>query len=261
MLELFWNNPQSNIPRSIAVGTFDGVHLGHQALLQAALDNCPEGGCSSVFTFDLPPEQFFRQNYRMLCSFEHKARLIRDFGIDEVVWTPFSYEVAQVEPEEFINILAHKLHAVHVVCGFNFRFGHKGRGTVDMLIAKGAELGFSVTVVPPVEHGQVISSTRIRGLIAEGAVDEAAVLLGRFPSYQGTVVAGEGRGRQLGFPTANLETDPRIVLPGEGVYLTWAVLGDGRGHLSVTSVGKNPTFAGDRQTVEAYILDYSGDLY
>lgn len=198
----------------------------------------------------------------MLCSFEHKVRLIREFGIDEVIWTPFNYDVARVEAEEFIDLLVNQLQAVHIVCGFNFRFGHKGRGSVELLQEYSEKLGFDVTVVPAVSlEGQAISSTRIREMIADGKVDEAAELLGRYPSYRGTVVAGEGRGRKLGFPTANLEIDPRIVLPGEGVYLTWAVLSDGRGYPAMTSVGKNPTFAGDRQTVEAYILNYSGDLY
>lgn len=199
----------------------------------------------------------------MLCSFDHKAKLIREFGIDEVIWTRFSYEVAQVEPEEFVeDLLVRRLRAVHVVCGFNFRFGHKGRGTVDMLQRLGPKLGFALTVVPPVANGEeAISSTRIRSLIAAGKIAEAARLLGRYPSYFGTVVKGMGRGKQLGFPTANLAIDPRIVLPGEGVYLTWAILGNGRGHLSVTSVGKNPTFDADKQTVETYILDYTGDLY
>ncbi len=198
----------------------------------------------------------------MLCSFEHKVKLIQEFGIDEVIWTPFNYEVARVEAEEFIHLLVNELNAVHIVCGFNFRFGHKGRGNVELLKEYGEKLGFAVTVVPAVALGeQTISSTRIREMIAEGRVDEAAHLLGRYPSYRGTVVVGEGRGRQLGFPTANLEIDPRIVLPGEGVYFTWAVLSDGLGYPAMTSVGKNPTFAGDRQTIEAYIMNYSGDLY
>ena len=198
----------------------------------------------------------------MLCSFHHKAKLIREFGIDEVAWAHFSYEVAQVEAEAFVELLVKRLKAAHVVCGFNFRFGHRGRGNVAMLQELGPKLGFGVTVVPEVVNGeQAISSTRIRALIANGEVGEAAKLLGRYPSYYGTVVKGMGRGKLLGFPTANLEVDPRIVLPGEGVYLTWAILSGGKGYLSVTSVGKNPTFAGDKQTMEAYILDYSGDLY
>ena len=112
-----------------------------------------------------------------------------------------------------------RLHAVHIVCGFNFRFGHKGQGSVEMLAALGPKQGFTVTVVPEVTSDELpISSTRIRALVAEGNVEEAALLLGRYPSYQGTVVKGMGRGKRLGFPTANLEVDPRIVLPGDGVY-------------------------------------------
>lgn len=227
------------------------------------MEHRPASGCTSVFTFDIPPQQFFKQDYRMLCSFDHKAKLIREFGIDEVVWAHFSYEVAQIEAEDFVrDLLVGRLRAVHVVCGFNFRFGHRGRGSVDVLQSLGEQLGFSVTVVPEVVNGgQAVSSTRIRALIAEGRVEEAAQLLGRYPSYYGTVVRGMGRGKLLGFPTANLDIDPRIVLPGEGVYLTWAVLTGGRGYLSVTSVGRNPTFAGAKQTVETYILDYDGDLY
>jgi riboflavin kinase/FMN adenylyltransferase len=245
------------------LGTFDGVHLGHQELFRRTLKHRPEQGYSTVFTFDIPPEQFFRKQYCLLSSFEQKVELIFQHGIDEIAWVPFNQSAAQLSPEDFVEtVLVKEMKACHIVCGFNFRFGHGGRGDSDLLKTMGKEYGFSVTVVPPVETTQdVISSTRIRRAIADGRMERAARMLGRFPSYEGVVVKGAGRGRKLGFPTANLQIDPRILIPGEGVYFTWCVLDDTRAHPALTSIGKNPTFNSPVQTVETYVMDFSGDLY
>lgn len=246
------------------MGTFDGVHLGHQKLLELAVENKPPGGSSCVFTFDVPPEQYFRGQFRLLSSFERKVELIHSFGIEEVAWMPFGPEIASVSAEDFVlDILLGELKATHVVCGFDYHFGHKRSGSAEYLQEMGEKHGFGVTVVSSVHGngGQVISSTLIRNLLAEGKLEEVVKYLGYYPSYAGLVVKGEGRGRQLGFPTANLHIQPTLVLPSEGVYLTWCILPDGQGVPAVTSIGRNPTFAGTVQTVEAYILDFAADLY
>ena len=237
--------------------------MGHQELFRRTLEHCPTIGYTTVFTFDVPPEQYFRNNLRLLSSFEQKVNLILQHGIDEIAWTSFNHDVARIDPEEFVKtVLVQEIRAEHVVCGFNFRFGYKGRGDTFLLQEMGREYGFQVTVVPPVETVQdIISSTRIRASIAEGQIETAFRMLGRFPSYEGLVVKGAGRGRKLGFPTANLQIDPRILIPGEGVYFTWCILGGGQTYPGLTSIGRNPTFDGPVQTVETYIMDYSGDLY
>lgn len=263
-MELRWINEQKTSARSVALGTFDGVHLGHQKLLETAVACRPAGGTSAVFTFDYPPEQFFRGQFRLLSAFESKVQLIQSCGIEEVAWLPFGQEIAELDAEEFVrHLIMAELKAVHVICGFNYRFGRGRAGDVEFLQEQGRRYGFNVTVVPSVHgrSGELISSTLIRSLLAEGQIQEAAECLGRFPAYRGVVVPGQGRGRQLGFPTANLEIDPRLVLPRDGVYLTWCLLPDGKGFPAVTSIGRNPTFAGQVQTVEVYLLDFDGNLY
>jgi riboflavin kinase/FMN adenylyltransferase len=224
----------------------------------------PAGGSSCVFTFDVPPEQYFRGQFRLLSSFERKVQLLQGYGIDEVAWMPFGPDIASLDAHEFVRrILVEGLRAEHVVCGFDYHFGNKRSGNVHYLKEQGERYGFEVTVVPSVQgdQGQVISSTLIRGLISEGDLTQVVEFLGYYPSYAGIVVRGQGRGRQLGFPTANLHIQPDLVLPCEGVYLTWCILADGRGVPAVTSIGRNPTFEGSVQTVEAFILDFDADLY
>ena len=263
-MELNWINRTNASARSVALGTFDGVHRGHQKLLETAAALRPRGGTSAVFTFDYPPEQYFRGQFRLISSFPARVKLIQSCGIQEVTWLPFGPEIAALEAQEFVGqILLDQLKAEHIICGFNYRFGRGRAGDVDFLKEQARRHGFELTVVSSVHaaSGELVSSTTIRRLLEEGRVEQAAEYLGRFPDYQGKVVRGQGRGRKLGFPTANLQIDPLLVLPGEGVYLTWCVLPGGLGVPAVTSIGRNPTFAGKLQTVEVYLLDFEADLY
>lgn len=250
--------------RSVALGTFDGVHLGHQKLLQEAIRLTPMQGSSCVFTFDLPPEQYFKGEYRLLNSFEYKIQRLQKAGIEEVAWLPFNQQIASLPANEFVeNFLVKQLQAQEIICGFDYRFGQNRAGDLAYLQQQGVELGFKVTVVAPVEteNNEIISSTSIRSLLKQGDLAKAASYLGAFPSYLGQVVSGAGRGRSLGFPTANLHLDPRVILPPEGVYLTWCTNSEGLAMPAVTSIGKNPTFAGKVQTIETFILEFTGDLY
>lgn len=263
--KLNWiDQKKSSRGRSVALGTFDGVHLGHQRLVQETIGLVPPGGSSCVFTFDIPPEHYFKDQFELLNSFEHKVHRLKSYGIEEIAWLPFSRQIASLDATEFVDrLLVQQLKAREVVCGFNYRFGKNRTGDVDYLRKQGAKLGFNLTVVSPVESqsGEIISSTTIRRLLNQGELSKAAHYLGSYPSYVGVVVPGQGRGRVLGFPTANLELDPRLVLPKEGVYLSWCVLDGKQGMPAVTSIGKNPTFSGEVQTIESFILDFAGDLY
>lgn len=261
---LNWINKKEVSARSVALGTFDGVHLGHQRLLKEAIRLTPSAGSSCVFTFDLPPEQVFKGHFELLNSFEFKMRRLASFGIEEIAWLPFDFSIANLEADEFVEgLLVKQLLVKEVTCGFDYRFGKKRSGDVDYLKKRGQELGFRVNVVAPVESksNEIISSTSIRKFLSLGDIDKVSSYLGSYPSYLGKVVAGAGRGRGLGFPTANLELDHRLILPKEGVYLTWCILNGEKGLPAVTSIGKNPTFSGSTQTIEAFILDFSGDLY
>lgn len=262
-MKLHWVKPQGLCKRSVALGTFDGVHLGHRQLLSLAVNQRPAFGCSTVFTFDYPPEQVFTGSIRLLTEFSMRQQLLFEQGIDEVVWTAFDKDLAKEPPEKFVrHILMRALRVEHVVCGFNFRFGHQAQGTPDLLREFGQRHGFSVDVVEPfIVTGKPVSSTRIRQLLLAGRVQEAAQLLGRYHSYKGAITTGAGRGRQLGFPTANVSVPPELVLPQDAVYATWSILPNGQGHPSVTAVSTNPTFDGKKRTVESYLLDFSGDLY
>lgn len=246
------------------MGTFDGVHRGHGLLLEKTVQNCPQGGSSCVFTFDLPPEQYFQGRPRLITSFDCKLELIFKAGIEEAAWLPFSPQLASLEPDQFIQeILVKQLQAKHLLCGFNYRYGRQRSGDVELLKERGARFGFAVTVIPPVKdaQGETISSTAIRTLIAGGFLERAAQYLGYYPFLRGKVVSGKGRGRKLGFPTANLAIEAPLVLPPEGVYLAWGIPAGGKSGPALVSVGKNPTFSGTSQTIEAFLLDFEGDLY
>jgi riboflavin kinase / FMN adenylyltransferase len=236
-------------PRRVAVGEFDGVHLGHREVI---------AGSDTVLTFEPHPLRVVRPEAapKLLTSLEVKAELIAELGVDELVVVPFDDGFAQQSPHAFIDeVLVDSLGATHVAVGENFRFGHRASGDATLLAA---DERFRTRVVPLVEvDGEVVSSSHIRGLILSGDVEHANRFLGRPFQVRGEVVAGDRRGRTLGFPTANLVPDEGLVCPGHGVYVARA--GD---TCSAVNVGVRPTFGTGRAVlIEAYLLDREVDLY
>jgi riboflavin kinase / FMN adenylyltransferase len=257
--------PDAPEGRAVALGTFDGVHLGHRRVIGSARDWAREHGArAAVVTFDPHPLQVLSPDEapRLLATTAGKLDRIEETGVEEAIVIPFTRELSRLEPEDFCHdVLAERLHARRVSVGENFRFGHGASGDADFLRAR---TEFETDVVPLIEHGgQPVSSSRIRELIAAGAVAEAAELLGAPFVLEGTVVEGDARGRELGMPTANLDPPEEIVLPGPGIYAARAVLGDDQGTSpAAVSIGVRPTFedAGDTR-VEAHLIDFEGNLY
>jgi riboflavin kinase/FMN adenylyltransferase len=253
--------------RVVAIGVFDGVHLGHQSIIKEAVAAAEASRARpTVVTFYPHPEAVLRPGSEphLLTSPGRRAELLWQLGIEEVLTVHFDRQFAQLLPEAFCSVvLSTRLGARAVVVGENFRFGRHGAGTADDLAAFGLTHGFSVYPVPLVsEAGDAISSTRIRNLLTVGEVAQAAELLGRPHRLEGLVVRGAGRGRSLQSPTANLEVSAGLALPGEGVYVTRVTVEAKECHEAVTSVGTNPTFEkGEEIRVETLLLDYEGDLY
>ena len=233
-------------PRAVAIGTFDGVHLGHRAVLRAAVD---AGLTPTVVTFDPHPRTAFGNRVALLSTLERRLELLDEAGIEDALVVEFTPELAAVSPEDFARDYLAKIGAEIVVCGTGFRFGRERMGDCELL----RTLGFDAREVPLVEG---ISSTRIRQLAAAGDVEGAARLLGRPLEVDGTVVSGDHRGGTLGFPTANLRVGPDLLVPEFGIYA--GAVGDKR---AAISIGVNPHYGGTERRVEAYLLDWSGDLY
>ncbi len=254
--------------RVVAIGVFDGVHRGHQRILNRAVREAATlGALSAAVTFYPHPETVLRPRTvpRMLTSIEQKGRLLEELGLDELVVVRFDRDFARLSPESFCAaVLSSRLGARVVFVGENFRFGSGGAGTAADLVDYGGKHGFQVQPVSLVqEDGEVISSTRIRELLRQGRVGEAARLLGRPHRVEGPVLAGAGRGTAaLNAPTANLSVTREMALPRLGVYVTRSTVDGCETYPSVTSVGTNPTFESDRKVrIETLLLDYSGDLY
>jgi riboflavin kinase/FMN adenylyltransferase len=253
----------------VTIGVFDGVHRGHQALIGQAVRRAGERGIRSVVaTFDPHPAAVLGPAGppAMLATLRRKAELLATLGVDGLCVLPFTREFSKLGPEEFVHdVLADSLHAAEVVVGENFRFGHRAAGDVATLAEIGFRHGFPVSGVPLVTaSGTTFSSTYIRGCIADGAVEGAAEALGRDHRVEGVVVRGDSRGRELGYPTANLALEPNTAVPADGVYAGRLVRDTPAGPVALPaaiSVGTNPTFDGREQRVEAYVLDFDGDLY
>jgi riboflavin kinase/FMN adenylyltransferase len=248
----------------VTVGFFDGVHLGHQEVLETTVASARDLGLPAVaVTFDRHPREVLTPDRvpRLLTTVERKARLIERTGIDVLLVLEFTEEFSLWPAERFIaEVLRDGLHASRCVMGANFTFGHRAQGTVDLLIAKGHEYGFTAERVEIRELGDLpVSSSSIRDALAEGELEWPHRALGRRFVLDGTVVSGAGRGHDLGYPTANLRTWPRLLLPGHGIYAGRAEV-DGIGHVAAIDVGTNPTFGTEPLHVESHLLDFDGDL-
>jgi riboflavin kinase/FMN adenylyltransferase len=233
-------------PRAVALGTFDGVHRGHRRVLDAAV---AAGETSTAVTFDPHPRVALGYGVELLTSLERRLELLDDAEMDEALVVDFDLEVAQLAPDEFVLRVLLPIGTEVVVAGANFRFGRGRSGDLELL----RRIGLDVRAVPLVES---VSSTRIRDLLRAGEVERAARLLGRPAEVEGTVVAGDARGGTLGFPTANLRPEPGLLLPGYGIYA-----GAADGHRAAISIGTNPHYGGDERRIEAFLLDFGGDLY
>jgi len=249
----------------VTIGVFDGVHRGHQALIGRGLTRARELGLPLVVvTFDPHPSEVVRPGSHppVLTPVWRKADLAEELGVDAFCVLPFTTEFSRLPADEFVHVvLVERLHAAAVVVGENFRFGHKAAGDLELLRTLGTRFGFSTEGVGMLRDDDVtLSSTFVRSSIDAGDVVEAAKALGRPHRIDGIVVRGEGRGRQLGFPTANVRTDRHVAIPADGIYAGWAVLHRKRLPAAI-SVGTNPTFEGRQRTVEAYILDFDEDIY
>jgi riboflavin kinase/FMN adenylyltransferase len=265
-------------PSVVSIGVFDGVHLGHRVILDRAVEAARERGILSVVvTFDPHPAKVVgRPVPLMLSDLHQRAHLLDDVGIDRMMVLPFSREISEWAAEEFVQrLLVDKLHAVHIVVGENFRFGHKQAGDVALLARMGEELGFTVDAVPllasadPVDGDKApVSSTWIRGRLAAGDVAAAAAGLGRYYAVTGPIVRGNGRGKPMGYPTANVEVSEEMAVPADGIYAGWLLRWPGaldpeaaRVRMpAAISVGTNPTFDGTERRVEAYVIDAGNDL-
>jgi riboflavin kinase/FMN adenylyltransferase len=231
--------------RSVAIGTFDGVHRGHRRVIEAAqAAELP----TTVVTFDPHPRIALGNQVELLTTLERRLELLGALGVETLV-VPFTSDLALATPEEFADSILRPLGAKVIVAGANFRFGRGRSGDLETL----ASLGFDVRPVPLVEG---ISSSRIRQLLRAGEIEAAAALLGRPPEVEGTVVSGDARGGTLGYPTANLAVPRELIVPANGIYAGRA--GD---HRAAVSIGVNPHYGGEERRIEAFLLDFDGDLY
>lgn len=249
----------------VTVGFFDGVHLGHRAVLDQTVSAGRERGLPSVaVTFDRHPREVLTpgREPRLLTTVERKARLIEEAGIDLLVVLEFTEAFSGWPAERFMGeILRDGLHARHCVMGANFTFGHRAEGTLELLVSDGDRFGFTAERVELREiGGRAASSSSIREALAAGDLEWPRSALGRRFVLDGTVVGGAGRGRDLGFPTANLRTWPRLLLPGQGIYAGRAEV-DGGSFVAAIDVGTNPTFGTEPLHVESYLLDFDGELH
>jgi riboflavin kinase/FMN adenylyltransferase len=248
----------------VTVGFFDGVHLGHQAVIRQAVNAAAQQALRSVaLTFDRHPREVLTPDDvpQLLTTLRRKAELIDALGVELIAVMEFDEGVSRWPPERFVDeVLAAGLGIRHAVVGANFTFGHKAAGTAEVLEELGRARGFGVETVPITAlDGQAVSSTSIRRALADGDLAWPRRALGRRYAVEGTVVPGAGRGRDLGFPTANLRTPARILLPGRGVYAGRAYRG-GDSWTAAINVGMNPTFGEEPLHVEAFLLDFEGDL-
>ena len=262
-LELANNTPDRE--SVLTVGVFDGLHRGHRHLLsRLSAEAVGTRRLAGVVTFRNHPAAVLNPDFepRYLTPIDDRMSLIRDAGVDFVVPIDFDRELSRLRAGQFVALLQEHLRMRGLVVGPDFAMGHKREGDVDMLASLGRDMDFSVMVVDPLqdEDGQPITSTAVRDALLGGDVARVASLTGRNFELAGRVIRGAGRGGPLGFPTANLDIDDELALPGDGIYAAWAYVGPRR-YMAATSIGVRPTFQEGERAIEAFILDFEGDLY
>ena len=263
-MEIFAGSAQYQSTRSpvVTIGNFDGVHRGHQLLLQSLKEEAKKRSAPScVFTFEPSPRSLLSPNrVPRIAPWTEKIRLLRAFGIDQVILERFSIPFAQHPPDWFVQeIIQKRLHAEAMVVGYDFRFGRARSGTVET-ISKLAPQIHVVQLEALSERDLIVSSSQIRKKIAKGLVEEATDLLGRSYSLCGVVIAGEKRGRELGYPTANIQTDYELI-PETGVYAVRTRIDYGIWREGIANLGYNPTFQGQKFKIEVHLFDFSSDIY
>ncbi len=248
----------------LTIGAFDGLHRGHRELLQAMMCQAERSDRSSaVVTFDPLPRAVLQPHSNTVCltAVEDKIELLSQWGLDVLVVVAFTRELARTSANSFVQVLRRQLRMAELWIGWDFALGHKREGDAAALERLGGAMGFGVHVVEPVSEGStVISSTKIRQLIVAGRVREAAGMLGRRYQVRATVVAGRGRGRRLGYPTANLDLCDHCAFPRSGVFAAYVLYGEER-YRSVVNIGCRPTFAEKERVIEAHLLGFEGTLY
>lgn len=256
---------QAHVERDtvLTIGAFDGLHLGHQALLQRLMHSAHEADrLSGVVTFDPPPRRVLAPDDDMICltTIEDKIELLEGWGLDLLLIVQFTWEVARTSARDFVWPLRDRLRMADLWVGWNFALGRGREGDAAALKKLGQEMGFAVHVIEPVgEGGLAISSTEIRSLLSAGQVREAAEMLGRYYHFNGVVVPGVGKERQVGYPTANLNVQQACTLLRDGVYAVYAIA-QGKRYLAVVNIGTRPTFGEGQPTVELHLLDFAGEL-
>jgi riboflavin kinase/FMN adenylyltransferase len=248
----------------VTIGNYDGLHLGHQAIIRRVIELARKGkGEAVVLTFEPHPVKFLHPDLqiRLITPYRKKMMLLTQFGVDITINLPFTADIARMTAKEFIQeIVQRRIAPRQIIVGFNFTFGKGRTGTSEELKKIGESLGFNVEIIPPFHvAGEVVSSTRIRELIARGNIKEANRMLGSNFFMLGRVIHGHARGKGLGFPTANLEITQDLY-PNDGVYAATVIVGERR-YDGVANIGTNPTFSDEQLAVEVFLFDYEGDLY
>jgi riboflavin kinase/FMN adenylyltransferase len=264
---------QEKMPVCLTIGVFDGLHLGHRALIDNVLREAKEHyGTSVVFTFNEHPLCVLAPPHAppRLISSRRRRELLEEMGIDWLIELPFTRDFAALHPREFIaEVLVNKCNLGYLTCGSNFRFGHEGKGDTTLLEEYTGQFDYRLEVVKELaDDGTLASSTAIRNLVLSGEVEQANRLLQRPFELEGRVVKGEQRGRTIGFPTANLDIDSSFAVPARGVYACWAKIIESKdnsltndSYMAMVNIGNRPTFAGKGITIEANLLDFNNDIY
>ena len=251
----------------VAIGVFDGLHIGHLTLLKRLREESRRLHLEPVvMTFRNHPNSVLRRNFvtRYLISVEERIDRIRRLGLENIVPVDFDAELSKLKVESFVNLLIKTIKMKVLVVGPDFVMGHNREGTISVLNNLGRKLGFSVMVIPQIfdSNEKIVSSTAIREAISCGTMERASLMLGYNYSIHGKIVRGAGIGKELGFPTANIEVSDQILVPRDGIYATFATLANSKGkYMSVTSIGNRPTFDDNRHSVETFILGLQSDIY